>query len=433
MKNFFRILVVLVLATVFFLCASCTNDTKPVAPETQVIDAPHNTLRFTVGQKWNYTHTMINKTDSGCGAFLLPETLCSFINYSAVKDTLISNDTFIIVEGVCYQPYVPVDQSVHSRVAIHFGLDSVRVLAFKGFAFIEGLLKAHAADVITAYDTATYNDLFYPVIFPLSANTSWYYRPANDPRGNFAMRKTYLGLESITTSAGTFNAFKTRWELEEALAIQNITRYDWTTEAGLIRRVTDYGIIDMTNEVGEIIGKFYAIDYTEYCGAYNIDPDTLSILQPFSIADKAFADQHFSPEKYLAYRNYIFTSPDSLVLWDLATFQLLPDSIEGSQAKTDAYYMEIAANNALAQGWDDVTPDMVGPAADSFHYINTQSFGTLFDERYRGFAIDSLVFDINGAPVDTVWLHYDDACSTQPLKFGASANQKELRRRLLNR
>jgi len=175
----------------------------------------------------------------------------------------------------------------------------------------------------------------------------------------------------------------------------------------------------------------------EYLGPFNVDADTLRPNPFISDEARAFADQHFDPNRYLAWYSFIlrdFYPGDSgglpMILWEATSNPFTHDSafLVDYQNKTQDYYEMIGKYDEFTQGWLDVDPDMIGSTntfPDSFAYIYNQKFGTDYDHRFKGFAIKTIGTDPDGIPNDTTWLYYHDSTGTRPWFFGYSSRQIE--------
>jgi len=154
-----------------------------------------------------------------------------------------------------------------------------------------------------------------------------------------------------------------------------------------------------------------------------------------SSESKAFADQFFSPERFLAWYHFVLqdrfpgdTGAFPLIMWPYNPFTHDSLFLKEYKQKTNNYYEIIGKYNEFVQGWNDASPDMIGPTAalpDSFGYIFNQDFGTDYDHRFRGNAIKSVGTDTSGVPNDTTWLFYHDGDIKRPRYFGYSARQDE--------
>ncbi|MFH0922081.1 MAG: hypothetical protein V1913_17180 [Fibrobacterota bacterium] len=169
-----------------------------------------------------------------------------------------------------------------------------------------------------------------------------------------------------------------------------------------------------------------ALEVASYISIYLIRQNYGALVDTF----EAFANKHYSHDKFLSLYRYIRDSDTSVANWTTDDFGRYfnhpPDDIK--QGSSD-YYEMIAKYDEFVQGWDDATPDMVSPYKDSagtdpyeFSYIRSQKFGSDQDARLRGLAIDHLI-RADGNVVDTAWLFYHDDAHKRPRYFGYSANQ----------
>jgi len=444
-------LISITLLTIIIFFGACTEKDQPVAPPITPLDTEKNPIKFSVGQKWHYLKYFINL---GNGAALtgVPDTLTQELNYHATKDTIIQGQSYLIIE-VGYHETYPNTLTLNQRIGVYLGEDSIKVLEFLGGGFfVGGLLKPHKGserlllgkyrsqiemreDLLkkklagTEFDTTVFRDLMFPIVFPLIQDSSWFVRSDNHPFEWGAIRKTYLGKEIVSVPGGTFETFKIDWGLNEFWGQTDMFFTDWVSGIGLVKRFIDYGESEWTDEIGRFLGTFNSYDLYHYMGAYNKIFDTLATSPPVSDTVKAFADQYFDPSRFLAWYHFILRDSypgDSggipMIYWERSPFSHDSVFLKEYQQKTDAYYEIIGKYDQFTQGWVDVSPDMV---IDSFTYIYNQNFGTDYDHRFRGFAVQSIGTASDGTPNDTTWLYYHDGDIKRPHFFGYSDRQVE--------
>jgi hypothetical protein len=277
------------------------------------------------------------------------------------------------------------------------------------------------------YDTSRFKDDYVPFIFNLAPGQTYYYRTAGDPNGNLPVRRIFVGKENVVVPGGTFDAWKFQWAFPDDLfppdSAPSFEGYSWVTGIGAVKTALSFQRSTTTDNVGHIIGIYSSTETSEYLGAFNVDPDTILPAKTITAADMAFADAHFSPQKFIAWADYVVNAPYSFIT--LSDFPFWQDSIIRTQSagKTPEYYQCIL-DPQVVQGWDDVTPDMVTPNPDSFQYIKDHNLGTCDDSRFRALAVDSIIMGTSSCvPLDTLWSFYQDSARTIPYIYGKSENQ----------
>jgi hypothetical protein len=123
----------------------------------------------------------------------------------------------------------------------------------------------------THYDTSVYYDFVYPMIFPLIKDSAYVYRDSGDPRGSSFFKRRFLGVETISTKLGQFQTYK----FEYLTGLDSVFFYDWIGSNGLLKRYIDAGHSDVSDSIGNIIGKIRTWDISELIGRTDINPDTL--------------------------------------------------------------------------------------------------------------------------------------------------------------
>jgi hypothetical protein len=272
-------------------------------PDT--INERENFISYTVGRQWLYKKYFIF---NGAVPMGLPPggALLGYSHFWVAKDTVIGQAPYFIIEGRDYEIDKDSISTFSKRCAVCVTQAGLKVYEFQGegYGFLSGIFKRNrevrrlvftsamsARDLrkavlqkvlaAAAYDTTLFCDLYYPIIFPLLRDTSWWYREPGDPRGNLPLRKAYLGKEIINVPAGRFLCLKMEWRINEMLKFGGIDStnllygYDWFGPPGLVKRWYDYGRSTMTNDTGDSIGTFHSWDRYEYLGEYSINPDTL--------------------------------------------------------------------------------------------------------------------------------------------------------------
>jgi hypothetical protein len=269
---------------------SCNSDkhVNPIAP----LPLDHNTITMKIGDSWLFQRLFINIPDSGTMDF--PDTLIGYSYFSATKDTIIDGKNYLIIAGRDYDVEKDSVSIYKKKFAIHLG-DTVLMYEFNtgDWGFMSGLMKRQANNLpitksnygtsilkqvllqkllaSTNYDTSVYYDFVYPMIFPMVKDSVYVYRDTGDPRGNLFYQRRFLGVETISIILGQFQAYK----YEYLTGIDSVFFYDWIGSNGLLKRYIDGGHIDISDSIGNTIGKVRNWDISELIGRTDINPDTL--------------------------------------------------------------------------------------------------------------------------------------------------------------
>lgn len=363
-------------AAAIFLLHSYCQDTNP-SSSSGPLNEGINPIRFQVGQKWAFRRFMINLGLQSPG--FLRDTMTSYTNFECTKDTTIESMQYLILEATDYEPDWENMDTYRRRYAVHLSDSIVKVLEFRGdYGFfvtpfkLAREKKRHRTDLREYvaqkrmaklnFDTLAFEDLTFPLVFPLIPGESWYYRQPNT-KDHLPLRKTYEGRESVTVPAGSFHCFRIKWELQEMWqgAFDDMFMTDWISQSGVVKRYADFGEIEHTSETGESLGTFRSYDIAEYLGSHHVSPDTL--LQPDPAWDslKAHVDTHFSDSAYVEWRKWAKPRQAQAGIggWELENEECR-DSVyqELKEAKTAEYYRLVVTHNRFVHGWDDAKPPL---------------------------------------------------------------------------
>ncbi|OGJ84517.1 MAG: hypothetical protein A2268_11025 [Candidatus Raymondbacteria bacterium RifOxyA12_full_50_37] len=166
------------------------------------------------------------------------------------------------------------------------------------------------------------------------------------------------------------------------------------------------------------IGAPFLVELGSYATIFYFRSEYVNLTDAY----EAFADRNYSHDRFWSWYQFIIDSTNSdLIHWPSNPFTHDSAYIEDYKNKSSDYYEMIGKYDMFVQGWKDVSPDMV---KDSFAYIIAQNWGTGIDERYRGYALESMDgVRIEGDDTTLVYMYYHDAEKKRPRYFGYSANQ----------
>lgn len=292
MKHTFA-LILLIIILIFYSCDTISEDKDDTSIQS-------NFLQIKIGDKWLYKDLFINEGISEFKDY--PDTLIRYSFVEAIKDTVIDLTNFIIVEGIDYSINELDIDSFPKRYAVSISDSECVSLSFKSlnYGLMGGPLRKLQSlnikiwdgmsqndfrsqlidfngNAYRDYDTTTFNDKVYPLVFPLEINVPWNYRKQEDAAiSGFTYRKKYLGKDTITINLINYDAYKCEMLASEAFGSNiNTTYFQWYSEIGMLQEYLDYGSISFTDEFGNLLGTTNSSQVIEYVGNYSINPDTL--------------------------------------------------------------------------------------------------------------------------------------------------------------
>lgn len=287
------ILILLFIVSIFYSCETVSEDENNT-------NIQHNFIQLKIGDKWLYRDLFINVGISEFKDY--PDTLIRYSFIEAIKDTVIDSTNFIIIEGLDYSINKLNIDSFPKRYAVSINDSECVSLSFKdsNYGLMGGpLCKLQSLNIkihdgmsqnelrsqfidfkINAqrdFDTTTFKDKVYPLVFPLVIDEPWYYRTQEDADiGGITYRKKYLGKDTITIDSICYNAYKCEMLVSEAFGENNnITFFQWYSEIGMLQEYLDYGLNRLTDESGNLLRAIHTSQVIEYIGNYSINPDTL--------------------------------------------------------------------------------------------------------------------------------------------------------------
>ncbi|MGA2508241.1 MAG: hypothetical protein ABSF80_12275 [Chitinispirillaceae bacterium] len=280
-------------ALMFFLFVSCSEKKHDNPVDSLPLD--RNGIVMQVGDSWLYRQRFINVGLHD--TTLLPDTIAGYSYFQATKDTTIDAMDYLIIEGRDYE----VDKdSIHickKRSAVHFSDSLLSMYEFNtgDAGYLSGVMKAAVSTVhvtranygtlimkkmflaklltTTSYDTSVFYDFVYPIIYPLTPDSTYLYRDYSDPWGNSYMRRKFCGVETIQVPAGIFPAYKFEYLLSGLPDSESL--YDWVGLHGLLKRSSYIPNNMICDDLGVPVDSCSSYDIYELIGKNDIDPDTL--------------------------------------------------------------------------------------------------------------------------------------------------------------
>lgn len=247
---------------------------------------PMKRSNFTIGQKWCFQRVSWFHCDSGQKSWTYPDTMRGYYNYSAVAETTMEDKIFTIIQCDYIDKGPDFVFKNTNWYAAAWMDDSVIVYEYnKDNMMIPpgGLFKTSSQQT---YDTTRFFDYFRPYIFGFTSGKEFEFRGTGDPHGHLQCKRKYEGKEQISITAGTFLADKFDWMVYTNFSSSadsfdyvhwdtTLTAKSWTTSNGCIKTVISSNNSDITDSIGQIIGKSSGADTTELIGYFNILADTV--------------------------------------------------------------------------------------------------------------------------------------------------------------
>jgi len=267
------------------LLCSCHTDTIVNTDIQQntiaLLDTVNNPIKVNVGDSWLFRSNMFNKgLRAATGA---PDTITTYHFMKAVKDTIINENKFTIIE--CKSRWIDQDSIIisYGRSAIHSDSSSVFEIDFsiKGpssteTAFARAATVASAnADSLMHYfinDSLNIDDAITPIRFPLKKDSLMPLRNISMKGAEIRMCK-YMGQEEVETPLGK----KMAWKFTHILPDYYPKGYaitSWVGIDGVLRRQQS----PIETFVNDSTGKTVSIQTSiirEYLGKQDIQEDTL--------------------------------------------------------------------------------------------------------------------------------------------------------------
>jgi len=267
------------------LLCSCRTDTIVNTDIQQntiaLLDTVNNPIKVNVGDSWLFRSNIFNRgLRAATGA---PDTITAYYFMKAVKDTIINENKFTVIE--CKSRWIDKDSIIVSfgRSAIHSDSLSVFEIYFpiKGPRTTETVF-ARAATIASANpdslmqyfinDSLNIEGAFTPIRFPLKKDSLMPFRSITMKDAEIRMCK-YMGQEEIETPLGK----KMAWKFTHILPDYYPTGYSitsWVGVDGLLKRQQspiETSVIDSTGKAISI----QTSNIKEYLGKQDIQEDTL--------------------------------------------------------------------------------------------------------------------------------------------------------------
>lgn len=274
----------LLFSTAFACLAACntTGDVvvpEPEAPVQTVLSETRNPLTVKVGDTWLFRRLFIN--EGMRVAMGLPDTLTSYVFAQATSDTTIDGLSFVKIRYLWRErtqegfdrdtafSYVHVDDSSIQSIQISS--------AWMPFADALGRTSGLAIDsqqarlaVLGFYDVTT------SMRFPLSKGDTFTFRGPGVEMGEPRMQR-YDGQELVRVPGANSMAYRIE-HIMPAYLPKNVHLTTWIGATGLVKRVTDFGLNEFTDDEGNVIpGKtVHGWEIIEFLGRADILEDTLT-------------------------------------------------------------------------------------------------------------------------------------------------------------
>lgn len=369
MNNQFKFLLLLILFLLHFVnCNKNPVEYKSFEPEKDII-----------GKTWAYQILYLSKVNP-----FFFDTTYNWIFHECVKETTFNDKKWFHFKETVFRRELFNTDTSFNEYAIHIGIDSMYIFDYENNYPVFQIYRNMQQNQF-----GLINDIngfrYCTIVFPLDDNTSksWYLNEYDTSSNAFNVKKIYVGQEEINVIGGTFCTWKIKWDWSETW-VEDLSRYDWVSENGIVLSETDYGSSLITNEWFDSIGSFNLKENVEYIGekVENV------VITPYY--NKTFRDSlagvilnYWSFEKYSTWlkahieSNYIssiegFESYDldssriaSLVssIWGIgfSTLEELNNIIDSAEFPTsiDSLYSLnnfvelVIVYEQFVQGWDD--------------------------------------------------------------------------------
>jgi len=264
------------------LCACDPESTTVPAP---TIPTTNNPVLIKVGDSWLYRRLFINQgLRLATGA---PDTIYGYKFVQAIKDTVIQQLPFLVLEATVRDIDKDVIKLTKTRTAMHvesdalieISLDTV-VTSFAGGAVFGRVAASNPTDSLIAKLTADslhIFDVITPIRFPLTVGDTQTYRNTTTSRAG-ALSHIYEGQQTLTIQGRQVSAWKFKGILPSSFS-KSVTLTDWIGIGGLLRREIQYGTSSMIDSSGNS-RTIVTSELIEYLGPQDIDASSIKPWGP---------------------------------------------------------------------------------------------------------------------------------------------------------